>query len=58
MLYKEEIKQKIAELELKISKQTTRSFELEVELNRLKLAEFEEDLRETPGDSGVQFLKG
>jgi len=41
MLYKEEIKQKIAELELKISQQTTRSFELEVELNRLKIAEFE-----------------
>jgi hypothetical protein len=58
MLYKDELKRKIAELELKISQQTQRNFELEVELNRLRLAEFDEDLRETPGDSGVQFLKG
>jgi hypothetical protein len=58
MLYKDELKRKIAELELKISQQTHRNFELEVELNRLRLAEFDEDLRETPGDSGVQFLKG
>jgi hypothetical protein len=58
MQYKNDLKRKIAELELKLSQQSERSFELEVELNRLKLAEFEEDLRETPGDSGVQFLKG
>ena len=58
MQYRNELKRKIAELELKLSQQSERSFELEVELNRLKLAEFEEDLRESPGDYGVQFLKG
>jgi hypothetical protein len=58
MLYRENLKLKIAEIELKISKQTQRNLELEAELHKLRLAEFEEDLRESPGDSGVQFLKG
>lgn len=58
MLYRENLKKKIVEIELKISQQTQRNLELEAELNKLKLAEFEEDLRESPGDSGVQFLKG
>jgi len=55
MPYKDEIKAKIRELERKIAKDETEKLQLEIELNRLKLAEFEEDMAEA---QNKKFLKG
>ena len=55
MSYKEEIKAKIRDLEEKILKDQGAKLELEIELNKLRLTEFEEDMKET---QNKKFLKG
>ena len=55
MSHKDEIKPKIRELEQKIARDEGEKLELEVQLNKLRLSEFEEDLKETQNQ---QFLKG
>ena len=55
MSYKDELKVKIREIEKRIAQDESEKLELEVELNRLKLAEFEEDIRET---TEKKLLKG
>lgn len=55
MRYKEILKRQIRELEQKIAEDQGEKAELEKQLNKLKLAEFEEDLRE---ENGQQLLKG
>jgi hypothetical protein len=46
MSYRDQLKIKIYELEKKIAEDQTQKLSLELELKRLKLAEFEEDLKE------------
>ncbi len=46
MPYREELKQKIRELEKKIAKDEGEKLQLEIELNKLRLSEFEEDMKE------------
>ena len=55
MAYKDFLKQKIKELEEKISSSTEEKKIIQDELNKLRLAEFEEDMRE---ESSQQLLKG
>jgi hypothetical protein len=55
MTYREELKSKIRDLEKKIAKDETEKLQLEIELNKLKLAEFEEDMKES---SEQKLLKG
>jgi hypothetical protein len=55
MLYRDEIKSKIRDLEKKIAKDETEKLQLEIELNKLKLAEFEEDMKE---EQEQKLLKG
>jgi len=55
MSYKDEIKTKIRELEEKIARDEGEKLELEIQLNKLRLSEFEEDMKETQNQ---QFLKG
>jgi hypothetical protein len=55
MAYKDFLKQKIKELEGKISSSTEEKKIIQDELNKLRLAEFEEDMRE---ESSQQLLKG
>jgi len=55
MAYKDFLKQKIKELEEKIVSSTEEKSVIEAELNKLRLAEFEEDMRE---ESSQQLLKG
>ena len=55
MAYKDFLKQKIKELEEKIVSSTEEKSVIEAELNKLKIAEFEEDMRE---ESSQQSLKG
>jgi hypothetical protein len=55
MAYKDFLKQKINELEQKIVSSTEEKSVIEAELNKLRLAEFEEDMRE---ESSQQLLKG
>ena len=55
MTHQAELKRKIAELEAKISLIEIDKLELERELHRLKIAEFEEDLQE---ESRQTLLKG
>jgi hypothetical protein len=55
MTYQTELKRKIAELEAKINIIEIDKSELERELQRLKIAEFEEDLQEEGKQS---LLKG
>ena len=53
--YKEQVKKKILELEQRIAKDETEKLQLEIELNKLKLTEFEEEMRES---NEQQLLKG
>ena len=53
--YKRLLKQQIKELEIHIEQSTEKKEDLQRELNKLKIAEFEEDMRE---DSSQQLLKG
>lgn len=55
MSYREQLKRKIFDLEQKIAKDESEKLELEIELNKLKLSEFEEDMRES---SEQKLLKG
>lgn len=55
MTYKQDLKQKIAEISNQLIAIDNRKIELENELNRLRLAEFEEDLQEEGRQS---LLKG
>jgi hypothetical protein len=50
-----EIKAKIREIEKRMAEDESEKLELEIQLNKLKLAEFEEDIKETQNQ---QFLKG
>lgn len=54
MSYRDILLKQIRELEKKIEEAQGDKVQLEKELQRLKLAEFEEDIRET----GQQLLKG
>jgi len=55
MAYKDFLKQKINELEQKIASSTEEKSVIEAELNKMRMAEFEEDMRE---ESSQQLLKG
>lgn len=56
MSYKEHLQKEIRELEQKILSSQGQKLELEQKLQKLRLAEFEEDLRES--SDGQQLLKG
>ena len=53
--YKRLLKQQIKELEIHINQSTEKKEDLQRELTKLKMAEFEEDMRE---ESSQQLLKG
>jgi hypothetical protein len=53
--YKRMLKQQIKELEIHIEQSIEKKEDLQKELNKLKIAEFEEDMRE---ESSQQLLKG
>ena len=53
--YKKLLKQQIKELEIHIEQSTEKKEDLQRELTKLKMAEFEEDMRE---ESSQQLLKG
>ena len=55
MSYKDELKRKIRDLEEKIARDEGEKLELEVQLNKLRLTEFEEDLKE---QQNQKLLKG
>jgi hypothetical protein len=55
MSYRDELKIKIREIEKRIAEDETEKLQLEIELNRLKLAEFEEDMAEV---QNKKLLKG
>ena len=59
MSYNDELKTKIRELirelDEKIVRDEGEKLELEIQLNKLRLSEFEEDMKETQNQ---QFLKG
>ena len=55
MAYKDYLKQRIKELEEKITSSTEEKNAIQKELNKLRLSEFEEDMRE---ESSQQLLKG
>ncbi len=55
MSYKEYLNKRIKDLEQTMSKTTEEKEKIEVELNKLKLAEFEEDMAT---ESNQQLLKG
>jgi hypothetical protein len=53
--YKKLLKQQIKELEIHIEQSSEKKEDLQRTLMKLKMAEFEEDMR---GDSSQQLLKG
>ena len=53
--YKKLLRQQIKELEIHIEQSTEKKEDLQRELNKLKISEFEEDMRE---ESSQQLLKG
>ena len=53
--YKRLLKQQIKELEIHIEQSTEKKEDLQKELNKLRIAEFEEDMRQ---ESTQQLLKG
>ena len=53
--YKEMLKKQIQELENNIEQSFEKKEELQAKLSKLRIAEFEEDMRE---DSSQQLLKG
>jgi len=55
MAYKDELKKRITELEQRIASSLGEKSDLEKELNRLRLSEFEEDL---VAENNQQLLKG
>lgn len=54
MSYKEALQKQINELERKIVLARDEKKELQIQLNRLKLAQFEEDMRESPQQQLLQ----
>lgn len=54
MSYKEVLQKQIRELERKIALAGDEKLELQNELNRLKLSEFEEDMRQNPHQQLLQ----
>jgi len=57
MSYRDEIKKQIEKLEIQINNSKTQNLELENQLLKLKLSEFEEDMREE-ADNNSTLLKG
>lgn len=57
MSYRDEIKKQIERLEVQINNSKTQNLELENQLLKLKLSEFEEDMREE-ADNNSTLLKG
>lgn len=57
MSYSEELKKQITDIENQITISKTKNLELENQLLRLKLAEFEEDMREEAHNNAT-LLKG
>jgi hypothetical protein len=57
MSYSEELKKQISNIEKQISISKTQNLELENQLLKLKLAEFEEDMREEAHNNST-LLKG
>jgi cell shape-determining protein MreC len=57
MPYSEELKKQIANIENQITISKTKNLELENQLLKLKLAEFEEDMREEAHNNAT-LLKG
>ena len=55
MSYREDLKIKIREIEKRMAKDESEKLQFEIELNKLRMAEFEEDIRET---AERQLLKG
>jgi hypothetical protein len=55
MSYREELKAKIRELEQKIVEDENEKINWMIELNKLRLTDFEEDMKET---QEKKFLKG
>jgi hypothetical protein len=55
MSYRDELKRKILELEKQIANDRDKKWELESELNKLQIAEFEEEMRESDNQ---HLLKG
>jgi hypothetical protein len=55
MSYRDEIRAKILELEKRITQDENEKLNLMIELNRLRVAEFEEDIKESQDQ---QLLKG
>jgi hypothetical protein len=55
MSYRDELKRKILELEKQIASDRDKKWELESELNKLQIAEFEEEMRESDNQ---HLLKG
>ena len=55
MSYRDELKRKILELEKQIASDRDKKWELESELNKLQIAEFEEEMRES---NDQHLLKG
>ena len=55
MSFKDELKRKIRDLEEKIARDEGEKLDLEVQLNKLRLTEFEEDLKE---QQNQQLLNG
>ena len=55
MSFKDELKRKIRDLEEKIAREEGEKLDLEVQLNKLRLTEFEEDLKE---QQNQRLLKG
>ena len=53
--YQKFLRQQIQELEIHIEQSSEKKEQLQIELNKLKIAEFEEDMQE---DSNQQLLKG
>jgi hypothetical protein len=53
--YKDLLKKQIKDMEERILKDESEKYQLQLELNKLKLAEFEEDLKES---DNRQLLKG
>jgi predicted nucleic acid-binding Zn-ribbon protein len=55
MSYKETLKARIREIEKRMAEDESQKLELEIELNKLRLSEFEEDMKESQNQ---KFLKG
>ena len=55
MSYKDELKAKIREIQKRMAEDESEKLELEIQLNKLQLAEFEEDMKETQNQ---KLLKG